>query len=1037
MKRFFSIIIFLCLASMIIMAETIKVGRSTVVVANISEYQLLSIERCDWSSSGSCISISPSGIRCTVSGRSKGSATVTCKWKCKYKGTGEKSGSNSFYISVQGNDPEDITIYPVSMELNVGESQTVSADVYPSDAEYKSISWSLSNTSVASFSGSGTSVRVTATQPTSSPVNLIATVDNSISARCSISIFGTNPTGLSLSKPGNLIAETSGTQLKATFTPSNHRSSITWSSDNTQVATINNAGVVSPIAPGTATITAKTANGLTTTTDIKVVEPSFDIKSTSPNNNSTNVDVLTACSITYSLAVHGSNNTTGVKLTGGGIEATGQMTFSGNTMTFTPDKALKPQTQYTLSIPEGVILNKWGTSYPAYQLTFKTGNLRPLAISNSLPQGFVWYGDETILEASVAGATIYYTTDGSEPTENSKRYTSPIVVDRNFTLRARAYKNGYETPEVKAEYKLSTIRVAQKYPLWSELLYLYQDVNPFVEYTFDVIEGPQFNKCKVTTADGLTIAGTFVLHGRFHTFVPDKPLPLGKVYTVSIPDGAVMLHKDDQSKAFEWTFVSGMFYRNISAGYGHYCAIRTDNNLYGWGERPLTALANYDYNSEFHYDDAIVIGINVKDVSCGSSHTLFTKYDGKLYGTGLQYCGELGNGSVFSVEKEPLELQDNVSLITAGSQSSAFIQDGKLMGVGKNDFHQVNSSNDAIRPSVDRLYASVANPKIIESGFGNFYAVSKSGQLYGIGDNSYGQLLNGNKVVESSAVLMMENVDTVAASKWREGHVAVIKKDHTLWTWGNNCYGQLGDGTFNNSKQPIKVMDDVIKVAVGDYCMAAITSNNELWMWGRNYSGQLGQGNYYDYNTPQKVNGTYADISLGKRSAIALDTDGSVFRWGTIPNGKEFNYVSESPVRFLEGRSSETMTGVEIVNNSILMGVNSKAVVCAKPVPLKANYQKWEWSTSDASVATVDNRGVVTAVAKGKATITLTSDEGKKATCNITVDNEASGITEINAQQQYFDIYDLQGHKIRSQVNTTEGLSKGIYIVNGKKIIIK
>ena len=119
------------------------------------------------------------------------------------------------------------------------------------------------------------------------------------------------------------------------------------------------------------------------------------------------------------------------------------------------------------------------------------------------------------------------------------------------------------------------------------------------------------------------------------------------------------------------------------------------------------------------------------------------------------------------------------------------------------------------------------------------------------------------------------------------------------------------------------------------------------------------------------------------------------------------------------------------------MGVNSKAVVCAKPVPLKANYQKWEWSTSDASVATVDNRGVVTAVAKGKATITLTSDEGKKATCNITVDNEASGITEINAQQQYFDIYDLQGHKIRSQVNTTEGLSKGIYIVNGKKIIIK
>ena len=66
-----------------------------------------------------------------------------------------------------------------------------------------------------------------------------------------------------------------------------------------------------------------------------------------------------------------------------------------------------------------------------------------------------------------------------------------------------------------------------------------------------------------------------------------------------------MVNQDDQSKAMSWSFVSGIFYRDISAGYENYYAIRTDNNLYGWGEMSTKATDNYGYTSKFYPWSAI------------------------------------------------------------------------------------------------------------------------------------------------------------------------------------------------------------------------------------------------------------------------------------------------------------------------------------------------------------------------------------------------------------------------------------------------
>ena len=107
------------------------------------------------------------------------------------------------------------------------------------------------------------------------------------------------------------------------------------------------------------------------------------------------------------------------------------------------------------------------------------------------------------------------------------------------------------------------------------------------------------------------------------------------------------------------------------------------------------------------------------------------------------------------------------------------------------------------------------------------------------------------------------------------------------------------------------------------------------------------------------------------------------------------------------------------------------------------------WSSSNEAVATVDANGLVTAVSSGNATITCKSvyTPTKKATCRITVkkvttrgdieDDSESFAEGTEVVQQTFDVYNLQGRKVLSRVSSLDGLPKGMYIVNGKKIVKK
>lgn len=156
---------------------------------------------------------------------------------------------------------------------------------------------------------------------------------------------------------------------------------------------------------------------------------------------------------------------------------------------------------------------------------------------------------------------------------------------------------------------------------------------------------------------------------------------------------------------------------------------------------------------------------------------------------------------------------------------------------------------------------------------------------------------------------------SIAASDY-----AVIKKDRSLWMWGENEFGQLGNGTQEDSDTPIKIMDDVAFVVTGYAATAAVKSDGSLWMWGasnnRNFrfagtalTSVAHHSNEYGYThlcqtTPLKVMDDVAMVALGETATAALKTDGTLWTWGSDTIGKLGKSYSPEPVQVMDGVAS-------------------------------------------------------------------------------------------------------------------------------------
>lgn len=174
---------------------------------------------------------------------------------------------------------------------------------------------------------------------------------------------------------------------------------------------------------------------------------------------------------------------------------------------------------------------------------------------------------------------------------------------------------------------------------------------------------------------------------------------------------------------------------------------------------------------------------------------------------------------------------------------------------------------------------------------GRFHAAAlkADGTLWTWGENDYGQLGNGTQTYDDTPARIDDSNDwaLVAAG---DRHTVALKTNGTLWAWGDNFYGQLGDGTNTHSDSPIQIgdRDDWALVTTGGLFTIALRYDGTLWAWGMNDIGQLGIGTASSTNMPIQIQGSNAwdFVDTGIHHTIALRQDGTLWAWGDNSNGQ-------------------------------------------------------------------------------------------------------------------------------------------------------
>ena len=175
-------------------------------------------------------------------------------------------------------------------------------------------------------------------------------------------------------------------------------------------------------------------------------------------------------------------------------------------------------------------------------------------------------------------------------------------------------------------------------------------------------------------------------------------------------------------------------------------------------------------------------------------------------------------------------------------------------------------------------------------GGGSHTTVLKDdGTVWSWGANGNGQLGDGSTTsrVLPTNVATLSNVVGIADG---DTHVVAVKSDGTVWAWGLNGSGQLGDGTTTQRTTPVQIptLSDVIAVAAGTAHSVALKSDGTVWAWGLNSNGQLGDGTTTPRTSPVQVTGLsgITSIASGSYHVLAVKNDGTLWAWGRNGNGQ-------------------------------------------------------------------------------------------------------------------------------------------------------
>jgi alpha-tubulin suppressor-like RCC1 family protein len=345
----------------------------------------------------------------------------------------------------------------------------------------------------------------------------------------------------------------------------------------------------------------------------------------------------------------------------------------------------------------------------------------------------------------------------------------------------------------------------------------------------------------------------------------------------------------------------------INCGGDHNMAIRNDGTIWGWGSNQFGQVGSGTTDANGRSSPVQIGTMTWKSIDPIGANTLGIRSDNTLWSWGWNVNGQLGLGDAVN-RSSPVQVGTRLWLSAKPGvwySARAIRDDGTLWvwgtsaALGLNESSINRSSPVQIGTETDWLYLH-----------GNYS--DDAATFVGKTNKSLYVSTNGiERVVAGISFLKTSPVQVTSVKNWKSIHsgtsfTIAISNNGSIWGWGNRSNGALGDNIvlpqFQESPVQIGTLTTWVSASAGDSHIAAVRTDGTIWTWGLNTSGQLGLNDSSNRSSPVQV-GTltnWKDISSGRAYTMAIKTDGTLWGWGLNTNnqiGNATGISTQSPVQ--------------------------------------------------------------------------------------------------------------------------------------------